>query len=234
MSLGSIFKSDQFHIEREQILTRLVEETDLQIWSSVNPQLPIGRQDIGSGDGSAGNGNSMRTSSGSATARRSPLSFVTGATRRAARFIRGVARAGTDSLSSLAEVDSRITMRARPPLFGLEMFQHLHDSRVALNTHIDISPMSASNMRLFEATGVGTCLLTDWKANLPEIFEPDTEVVAYRDAAECVEKVKYLLGHRAECRRIADAGQRRTLRDHNFDARAAQIDAIIREALSSS
>ena len=108
------------------------------------------------------------------------------------------------------------------------MFQRLHDSRVALNTHIDISPDSASNMRLFEATGVGTCLLTDWKANLHELFEPDTEVVAYRNAAECIAQVKYLLENEAERRRIADAGQRRTLRDHNFDARAAQIDAIIR------
>ena len=40
---------------------------------------------------------------------------------------------------------------ARPPLFGLEMFRRLRDSRIALNTHIDISSASASNMRLFEA-----------------------------------------------------------------------------------
>jgi len=114
------------------------------------------------------------------------------------------------------------------------MFQQLHDSRVALNTHIDISPVNASNMRLFEATGVGACLLTDWKANLSELFQPDAEVVAYRDAGECVEKVKYLLAHEAERRRIAVAGQRRTLRDHTFESRAAQIDGIIHEALSTT
>ena len=112
------------------------------------------------------------------------------------------------------------------------MFRRLRDSRVALNTHIDISPVNASNMRLFEATGVGTCLLTDWKANLRELFEPDAEVVAYRDAEECVEKVRYLLDHEAERRRIAAAGQRRTLRDHTFASRAALIDAVIREELS--
>ena len=206
--IGSVFKSDQFHIEREQILTRLVEETDLQIWSSVSRQTQ--------------------------QQRRTPLSLVGDAARRAARLIRGVAYAETPSLSPAPEVDARIAARARPPIFGLEMFQRLHDSRVALNTHIDISPVSASNMRLFEATGVGTCLLTDWKANLHELFEPDAEIVAYRDPSECVERVKYLLRHEAELRRIADAGRRRTLRDHTFDARAAQIDAIIREALSTS
>lgn len=232
--IGSIVKSDQFHIEREQILTRLVEETDLQIWSSVSRQWTARRQDAGPCDESGGDGIRATENKSRMANLRTPLSLVGGAARRAARLVRGFTRAGTPALSSPPEVDERIAARARPPLFGLEMFQRLHDSRVALNTHIDISPTSASNMRLFEATGVGTCLLTDWKANLPDMFEPDAEVVAYRDAAECVEKVKYLLGHEAERRRIADAGQRRTLRDHTFDARAAQIDAIIREALSSS
>jgi spore maturation protein CgeB len=84
-------------------------------------------------------------------------------------------------------------------------------------------------MRLFEATGVGACLLTDWKENLARLFEPDKEVLTYNSAAECVEKVKYILEHEAERRAIAAAGQRRTLREHNFDNRAMQIDEIIRK-----
>ena len=112
------------------------------------------------------------------------------------------------------------------------MFRQLRDSRVALNTHIDISTHSASNMRLFEATGVGACLLTDWKENLGDLFEPDAEVVAYRDAEECVEKAKYLLAHESRRRDIAAAGQRRTLREHTFASRAALVDAVIREELS--
>ena len=38
----------------------------------------------------------------------------------------------------------------------------------------------ANNMRLYEATGVGALLVTDWKENLGEMFEPGKEVVAYR------------------------------------------------------
>jgi len=129
-------------------------------------------------------------------------------------------------------VDHDVRLRSNPPLFGLNMFQQLHDSRVALNTHIDISTFNASNMRLFEATGVGTCLLTDWKSNLSGLFELDSEVVAYRDEDECVEKVEYLLGHDSERRSIAAAGQRRTLRDHSFAHRAAQLDGVILEALT--
>jgi hypothetical protein len=198
--LGSIVKSDQFHIERERILLRLVEETDLQIWSEVAPQSLQSRTRFGT------------------------------TARRAARLLLG----GAANSPHAPFVDERIARRARPPLFGLSMFRQLHDSRVALNTHIDISPTSASNMRLFEATGVGTCLLTDWKENLSELFEPDVEVVAYRDARECVEQVKHLLGDEAARRSIAAAGQRRTLRDHTFASRAGRIDAIIREALSNA
>ncbi len=83
-------------------------------------------------------------------------------------------------------------------------------------------------MRLFEATGVGSCLLTDWKNNLSDLFEPDAEVVAYRNAEECIEKAEYLLRHEGERQKIAAAGQCRTLRDHTFARRAEQLDQLIR------
>jgi spore maturation protein CgeB len=87
-------------------------------------------------------------------------------------------------------------------------------------------------MRLFEATGVGTCLITDWKDNLHDLFEPDREVVTYRSPQECVEKVKWLLEHPQEREAIAQAGQARTLKDHTFDQRAIELDYIIRRELN--
>jgi spore maturation protein CgeB len=87
-------------------------------------------------------------------------------------------------------------------------------------------------MRLYEATGVGSCLLTDWKSNLGELFEDGVEVVSYKSADECIEKVDYLLANEDARRAIATAGQRRTLRDHSFDNRAVQLDRIIQTALS--
>jgi spore maturation protein CgeB len=86
-------------------------------------------------------------------------------------------------------------------------------------------------MRLFEATGVGTCLLTDWKDNLPKLFEPEKEVVTYKSVEECIEKVKWLLDHPQEREAIAKAGQARTLKDHTFAQRAIQLDEIIKRQL---
>jgi spore maturation protein CgeB len=88
-------------------------------------------------------------------------------------------------------------------------------------------------MRLFEATGMGACLLTDWKPNLTELFEPDVEVAVYRTPAECVDKAHYLLEHDAERRAIAAAGQRRTLRDHTYERRIAVLERILLDALAT-
>jgi len=120
--------------------------------------------------------------------------------------------------------------RMHPPVFGLAMYHQLAGFKVCLNAH---GPSSyASNGRLYEATGVGTCLVTDWKPNLHELFELDTEVVAYRSTEECVEKVQYLLDHEEERQKIATQGQQRTLRDHTFVQRVAQLDEIIRKMLA--
>jgi spore maturation protein CgeB len=88
-------------------------------------------------------------------------------------------------------------------------------------------------MRLFEATGVGTCLLTDWTENLGELFEPEREVATFRDAKECVERIRWLLAHPEEREAIARAGQARTLRDHTYRHRAAGLDLLVRQALAA-
>lgn len=114
-----------------------------------------------------------------------------------------------------------------PARYGLEMFQTLRDSRLTFNAHSSFYGEWASNMRLYEATGVGTCLLTEWKQNLAALFEPDKEVAVYRNPSECVEKARWLLERQEEREAIAKAGQQRTLRDHTFERRAQALDAVI-------
>jgi spore maturation protein CgeB len=104
----------------------------------------------------------------------------------------------------------------RGQAFGQDMYQLLSDSRITLNSHIDAAGEYAANIRLFEATGVGTCLVTDWKKNMPELFDIDKEVVVYKSIEECVEKVKWLLNNKAECKKIAEAGQKKTREKYAF------------------
>jgi spore maturation protein CgeB len=106
------------------------------------------------------------------------------------------------------------------------MYQILGNSKITLNHHGDIAPY-ANNMRLYEATGVGTMLITDWKVNLHEMFEPGKEVVAYRTPEECAELIQYYLTHDNEREAIARAGQQRTLREHTYYHRMQEFVEIV-------
>lgn len=213
--IGSILKQNQFHIERERLILELVKSTNLQIWSDINFPSFKQRRNIFA----------RRKAHNIVRAARS--AGVSEQLLNALPLVRKIA-AWKSPPNSENAVDESISRRTRPPVFGIEMFRQLLDTRVVFNNHIDISPVSASNMRLFETTGVGACLLTDWKENLSDLFEPDKEVLTYRSAEECVEKVRYILEHENERRAIAAAGQLRTLREHTFENRAARIDEIIR------
>jgi spore maturation protein CgeB len=100
--------------------------------------------------------------------------------------------------------------------WGLEMYQILSNSKITLNHHINVAGPYANNMRLFEATGVRTLLITDWKVNLHEMFEPGKEVVSYRTPEECTELIQYYLEHDEERKSIASAGQKRVLQEHTY------------------
>lgn len=108
-------------------------------------------------------------------------------------------------------------------VWGIDMYQTLARSRITLNRHIDVAENNANNMRLYEATGVGTMLLTDKKDNLHELFEIGKEVVPYSSKEEAAELVSYYLDNPLEAEEIAQAGQARTLRDHTYRKRMEEL-----------
>jgi spore maturation protein CgeB len=117
--------------------------------------------------------------------------------------------------------------RYKGTAWALDMYQILHNSKITLNHHIDVAEQYANNMRLFEATGVGVLLLTDWKVNLGEMFEPDREVVVYRSPEECAALLDYYLAHDEERDAIARAGQQRTLREHSYFQRMQELVDVV-------
>jgi len=122
--------------------------------------------------------------------------------------------------------------RCNSPVFGLDMYKVLIQSSLTFNLHPEFAAYtSAGGMRLFEATGVGTCLVSDDAPNIPDLFEKDKEIVTFNSIEECVEKVTYLLEHDKERQKIALAGQKRTLNDHTVNRRCSEIDEIIRQML---
>jgi spore maturation protein CgeB len=138
---------------------------------------------------------------------------------------------GVDNLGS----NSRIRERYHGEAWGLKMHEIRHNSLIVLTGHISkVADGFANNMTLYEATGVGACLVTDLKENLPKIFEPEQEVVTYRYAEECAERVRYLLDHEEERARIAKRGQERTLREHTYCKRMKELAGVLQKHLSIS
>lgn len=109
--------------------------------------------------------------------------------------------------------------RCHGEAWGFDMFALLARSGITVNHHIDVAKSNANNMRLFEATGCGALLITDYKTNLSDLFEIGEEVVAYRSVEECMELIGYYLVHQDEASAIAKRGQVRTLRDHTYEIR---------------
>lgn len=128
------------------------------------------------------------------------------------------------------QIDKALEKKVYAPEFGLDMFDLLGQSNICLNIHGDISSIDAANMRLFEATGMGACLLTDWKENMCTLFDEGVEVVTYKNADDCVEKIKWLLNHPDLVKNIGLAGQRKCVEMYSVKARAKEIyDVIVLE-----
>jgi len=123
--------------------------------------------------------------------------------------------------------NSPIRPRHQGEAWSLGMYTALARSRITVNVHIDAAENNANNMRLYEATGCGALLVTDEKANLAELFEPEREVVTYRSPQEAVEKIRYYMDHPQEASAIALAGQARTLREHTYRHRMDELVDIL-------
>ncbi len=132
------------------------------------------------------------------------------------------------------EVSPHSPIRAcyRGQAWGREMFAIFRRSQIVINQHIGIAGGFANNMRLYEATGCGAALVTDRKENLHELFEVGSEVVDYGDPAECLARIKELVGDPARRAEIGRKGQARTCSGHTYVQRTAELKAKFADLLN--
>jgi glycosyltransferase involved in cell wall biosynthesis len=215
--VGTFFLRQGFHNDRLELVKSLLATTKLEVWGTISePQtLSLSTRIRGKLTREAQKVFDRLGASGTPLAR-------LGASNQPYQ--------GPQAASLLQQYRNRF----HEPVLALEYFKILARSKLNLNKHIDCAENYAGNIRLFEATGMGACLVTDWKVNLPEMFVPDEEVIAYESPEECAEKVRYLLEHEDQMRSIAEAGQRRTLRDHTYQKRAEELDVLFRRLLAGA
>jgi spore maturation protein CgeB len=81
--------------------------------------------------------------------------------------------------------------------------------------------------RNFEVPGCGGFLLTGNAEDLDLYYKIGKEIVCFDDTRHLVETIKHYLSHEEERAAVAQAGYERTLRDHTYTQRFAEIFARI-------
>lgn len=101
--------------------------------------------------------------------------------------------------------------------WGLEMYDIIQRSLITFNIHENLLKGFVGNMRMFEATGVGTMILNDEGLNLSELFVPGKEIETYSSIEDAIEKSNYYIRYPEKAIEIGKNAQVRTIRDYNYD-----------------
>lgn len=140
-----------------------------------------------------------------------------------------------DALSRQVEVDfygtnpsflsneSPLRKRYNHPAWGKDLYSVYGSYLLVIHKNINIAGNYASAKRLFEATGMGACVVTETADNERELFKQDEEIVTYSSLEECVDKIKYLLDNPQKAMEIAKKGQNRTLTQHDYKHRVQEL-----------
>jgi spore maturation protein CgeB len=107
-------------------------------------------------------------------------------------------------------------------IFGEEKAQVFRSAAGVLNT-LHPAEVLGMNARLFEATGSGAAVLTEFRPTLPDLFGVGHEVLAFHDFDGLVDQATRLLSETGLAARLGDAAARRAHRDHTYDLRVAAI-----------
>lgn len=86
----------------------------------------------------------------------------------------------------------------------------------------------AVNQRVFDVPATGSFVLTDWREQMDQLFEPH-EMACYRDPDEAPDMVRHYLSHPQERQRIVQAARQRVLACHTWQHRLQTMLEHMRE-----
>jgi spore maturation protein CgeB len=101
--------------------------------------------------------------------------------------------------------------------WGLKMYDIIQRSLITFNIHEGLLKGYVGNMRMFEATGVGTMILNDEGTNLSSLFDPGKEIETYKTIDEAIEKVRYYIANPEKALEIGRNAQLRTVKEYNYE-----------------
>lgn len=90
----------------------------------------------------------------------------------------------------------------------------------------------AVNQRVFDAPACGAFVLTDWRPQIANLFEPD-EMACYQDPDQIPELVSHYLANPQKRRKIASKARKRVLAKHKWEDRLQSLLAEMRSIYGS-
>ncbi len=109
--------------------------------------------------------------------------------------------------------------RVKPGVLGYDEYLQLLSSYLFnINIHRD-EERDYGNIRCFEVTGVGSLLFSDRIEKMNEFFVYGEEYVGFRGVEDLITKINYYKQHPEEAKKIALAGQKRTLTQYTLKQR---------------
>ena len=120
-------------------------------------------------------------------------------------------------------------MVAGRAVWGRDKLAVYSGSTLSLNHHHPMNDIVGVNTRAFELAASGVCQLVDLKEELPALFTPGEEIVAYRDLDELKRHLDYYAAHPDEAGAIGANAHARALKDHTLRHRIDEMAAAIEQ-----
>jgi spore maturation protein CgeB len=103
-------------------------------------------------------------------------------------------------------------------------------AKIGFNVH-NRGDYTVGSYRLFELPANGVMQISDGGRFLSSFFNVGEEIVAYRQADDLIDKIRYYLAHDDERQRIALAGFRKVMRDGRSKSRMKDGAALIADGI---
>ena len=105
-----------------------------------------------------------------------------------------------------------------------EMIEVMNKSKIILNFSASSQKRTQQiKGRIFEATGCGAMVLSEYVNGIENYFVPDKEIVLFKTKEEIREKILFYLSHEDELYKISSAGEQRVLMEHTIYKRLSEI-----------
>ena len=205
--IGHLYDIENFWSYRKEVIQRLLADgVDLQVWGRVQRNASEHRRAK-----RCYFFNQVLSGMGVNQAMREKIPFV--------RWAAGWEASPGNNQELLDQYPARF----HDPIHGDRYREVLHGSLATLNVHADIARGESVNLRLFEASGEGVPVVSDWSSDLGGLFEEDTEIVSYRSPEEASEKAKFLIENPAIAAEIGKKARNRVLKQHTYKHRTQEL-----------